>query len=85
MAVRTLSVWDDVPDADTLKDKLFLARNRNASLRDRQDAISYLTGATKVLAGIEKRKALADYLARQLKTLKANLYSGSSDAGQAHG
>jgi len=86
MAIRTLSVWDGVPDADKLKDMLFLARNKNASTTDRQYAISYLTGAVKVLAGIERRQALADYLARQLRNIKATMYySGNTDANQTHG
>lgn len=86
MGVRILSVWEGVPDADVLKDKLFLARNRNASLQDRQAALSYLTGAAKVLAGLEKRKALADYLRGELAKIKTSLYySRSNDGDQAHG
>ena len=74
MAIKTLSVWTNVPDADRLKEMLSIARDRNRPVMERQSAISYLTGATKVLASIEKREALADYLRRQLKLLRANLH-----------
>ena len=86
MVVKTLSVWSGVPDAERLKTMLLAARDASRSVTERQQAISYLTGACKVLAGIEKRRALADYLLRQLRGIKATLHTtGSTDADQAHG
>jgi len=74
MAVRTISLWSGVPDADTLKDMLAKARNPEVPLPARQDAIGYLTGATKVLATLEKRAALAEYLQSQITVIKRKLY-----------
>jgi len=86
MAVRTLSIWDGVPDADRLKEMLAAARDPAKSLTERQYALGWLTGATKVLAGLEKRQALADYLRRQTQKIKTQMYyQGDHDGRQAHG
>lgn len=79
--IKVHSVWEGVPDAALLKAKLARAKDPEAPLMERQEALSYLSGAAKVLAGIEKRQALADHLRHQVKTLRATLYySGSPDA-----
>ena len=86
MGVRTLSVWTGVPGAELLKEKLRVARDKQSPLTERQQAISYLNGTVTVLAGLEKRQALADYLRRELLKAKTSLYySGRSDGDQAHG
>jgi hypothetical protein len=74
VAVRTISLWENVPDADRLRGMLATARDKTAPLSVRQDALSYLSGAAKVLASIEKRAALAEYLRSQIRTLKTTLY-----------
>ena len=71
-------MWSGVPDADTLKSKLAVARDRSLTAMERQDALSYLNGAVKVLARMDSRAALADYLRRQIISIKAKLYYGES-------
>ena len=84
MARRVVSLWADVPEAGHLKTMLSVARDSHQPLRERQYALSYLSGSAKVLAGLEKRRALAEYLQRQISAIKATLYY--SDTGsQPHG
>ena len=74
MAVKTLSIWEGVPDSERLREMLAVARDSTRPLTERQQAVSYLTGAAKVLASLEKRRPLAEYLRRQLLTIRSKLY-----------
>jgi hypothetical protein len=87
MTVKTISLWEGVPDADKLRLMLATARDAQAPLTERQYALSYLTGSVKVLANIEKRQALSSYLSRQILSIKAKLYYSKAghDGQQAHG
>jgi hypothetical protein len=75
VVIKVRSVWVGVPDAHVLRSKLDVAQDLTQPLRERRDALSYLSGAVKVMARLENRAALADYLQTKIRTLRATLYT----------
>lgn len=80
MAIKVISLWANVPDAERLREMLETARDAQRPAMERQQALSYLTGAAKVLANLENRKALADYLRKQIRSLKIAIHYGDPRA-----
>lgn len=71
--LKTLSIWDSVPDSETLKAQLKTARDTDTPVETRLSAVRYLSGAVKVLDKIEKRERLARYLKRQVRALTTEI------------
>jgi len=69
-----------VPQAEALREQLAVARDTTKSPLERQAALAHLTGAVTVLAALEKRKALADYLRDQIQRLRQQLHQQTREA-----
>ena len=78
MPVVRITLFDNVVDGDKLQAKLKFARSKENPPMARLEALSYLTGASKVLLKTPKREALGTYLVTQIKLLKAEIYKGDS-------
>lgn len=74
------SVWRGVPDAEGLQERLRIAKSDTASMLERSSAISYLTGAVKVLAKIEARQAVAAHIQQQIREIRRTLYYARGEA-----
>ncbi len=68
------SVWDGVPGSDVLREKLAFAKDPKNPELERLAALSYLTGATKVLLTLPSRQLLGKYLKDQIRAVKAQIY-----------
>ena len=71
-----ISLWKNVPESQKLQEKLNVARDTNAPTQQRENALAYLYGAQKVLARIDARRALAEYLMGVINDIRAELYGG---------
>jgi hypothetical protein len=74
MGIKVHSVWEGVPDAAGLGARLATAKDVARPMRERQEALSYLSGATKVMLRLESRTVVAEYLQAQISTIKSKLY-----------